>query len=299
MHLHNSCSGRFTISTDKRGVIAEFDNLITNDGLDRMANNNDYLVFCQVGSGSATPNVLDSALANRIAGTNVAQGSVISAQSSSPYYTSNTKTYRFNAGVATGNISEVGIGWSTVGDLFSRALILDGGGQPTTITILSDEILDVTYQLRFYPKVTDETGTLVTTGSAGASYSFIGRAANVTSSSNATGWQIGGNGVRMSDTVQPQVFDGPIGSITAAPSGNVVSITSTQFLPIGNYTAGSYSLLFRFTLGLNDANLAGGIRSIRCRLGIGTFQFQFTPAIIKTSDQVITLDFTSSWGRVV
>ena len=58
---------------------------------------------------------------------------------------------------------------------------------------------------------------------------------------------------------------------------------------------------FRLTLQLNDGNsaqLPGGIRSIFAKMGIGSFQFQFDPPLVKQDDQEITLDFTHSWGRV-
>lgn len=183
MHLHNICSGRFTISTDKRGVIAEFDNIITNGGLDRMAQNGDWMTWCQVGSGSSTPSALNTALDARIGAVNTLQATTSGSQAVEPYYTFRTRTYRFAPGLATGNISEVGVGWASAGGLFSRALILDGGGQPTTITVLADETLDVTYQFRFYPKTTDGTGTVTITGNSGATYTYIARAGNVASNS--------------------------------------------------------------------------------------------------------------------
>lgn len=53
-------------------------------------------------------------------------------------------------GAAAGNVSEISAGFSnnkyTKG--FTRALILDTSGNPTTITVLADEVLIVTYEIR-------------------------------------------------------------------------------------------------------------------------------------------------------
>ena len=156
MQHETQCAGWFKIEATRpdgtRRVLADwFPNLILNGGLDRMGANPDYLSWCQVGSGSTAPVAAQTALVNRIAGTSTQQNNVSGAQASAPYYGWYRRTYRFAQGVAAGNLSEVGVGWATSGSLFSRALILDGGGSPTTITVLSDEVLDVTYELRRYP----------------------------------------------------------------------------------------------------------------------------------------------------
>jgi len=56
--------------------------------------------------------------------------------------------YRFDPGEAAGNISELGLylGYSSNIALFSRALVRDSYGNPTTITVLSDEYLDVYWE---------------------------------------------------------------------------------------------------------------------------------------------------------
>ena len=110
MKLHNQVKGRYRLTViGSDGVIKNqtkwFDNLITDGGLEYMADNSDWIKFCQVGSGSATPNALDTGLTNWIAGSDTQQATSQGAQSSEPYYVWRRRTIRFADGVAAGNIS--------------------------------------------------------------------------------------------------------------------------------------------------------------------------------------------------
>ncbi len=254
MQNETQCAGWFKIEATRpdgtRRVLADwFPNLILNGGLDRMGENADYLNWCQVGSGSTAPVATQTALVNRIAGTDVRQANVNGAQASAPYYGWYRRTFRFARGVAAGNLSEVGVGWASTGSLFSRALILDGGGNPTTITVLSDEVLDVTYELRRYPGTVDLTGTVVLDG---VTHNWVSRAAGVTDSRY---WARAG--IMALDWAVS--FNGDIGPVTAQnPSGTGGSLSITPLA----YSSGSYTRAATVSAGLNDSNLSGGIRSI-------------------------------------
>ena len=55
----------------------------------------------------------------------------------------------FARGAAAGNISELTTGWGDgVNQAFARALVRDSSGNPATITVLSDEVLTVTWEIR-------------------------------------------------------------------------------------------------------------------------------------------------------
>ncbi|HIQ53190.1 MAG TPA: hypothetical protein EYH51_08015, partial [Pseudomonas pachastrellae] len=202
MRIHEDAEGWYKFEAvrpdgTKRVLADWFPNLITDAGLERMASNSDWLGYCQVGSGNNPPNVLDTALANRVGSSNTAQASASGAQAEEPYFCWQRRTVRFAEGVAAGNLSEVGMGWTSSGNLFSRALILDSEGNPTTITVAADEILDVTYEFRFYPRLTDVTGSVTLTGNIAGTYDYVMRAASVTSSSSSSGWYIAGTGIDM------------------------------------------------------------------------------------------------------
>lgn len=269
----------------KRLLADWFPNLITDPGLNSLGTNTDFLSNCLVGSGNTTPTVADTSLVAQVATTSNIQSSTSNAQSSSPYYGSITKTYRFVAGTATGNLAEVGIGGSI---LFSRALILDGGGSPTTITVLSNEVLDVTYQLRLYPNTSDVTGSITISA---VSYAFTKRAASVTDSGP---W---GLGALTGGGQQVVAYSGAIGAITTTPSGSGFGIGVT------NAAYGNNNLYRDFTafFDLNDANL-GGIESVVAVFGpsigrFGSIQMQFTPSLPKDNTKTLTLGFRHSWSR--
>ena len=291
MQHETQCAGWFKIEATRpdgtRRVLADwFPNLILNGGLDRMGANNDYLSWCQVGSGSTAPVAAQTALVNRIAGTNTVQANVSGAQASAPYYGWQRRTYRFAQGVAAGNLSEVGVGWGSTGSLFSRALILDGGGNPTTITVLSDEVLDVTYELRRYPGTVDLTGTVVLDG---VTHTWVSRTAGVTTAGH---WA--GIGAMALDGAQS--FNGDIGPVTAQwPSGASGALSATPLA----YSSGSHTRASTVSAGLNNSNLSGGIRSIliSSSTGAGSYQIQFDPAIPKDNTKVMSLTIQHTWAR--
>ena len=276
--------------------VPTFPNLITNGGLERMGDNSDWMSRTYVGSGSAVPNFNDSAMNNFVAVTTNNQASTNGVQSSGPYFAWTRITRRFSAGQAAGNLSEVGIGW--LDGLFSRALIVDAQGSPTTITVGAYQFLDVTYEFRFYPKTTDDTGTFTLTGNIGGTYDYIFRAANVTSNSTVRGWSVGLGGTRMGaipyNTLVKSVYSGAIGSITQIPSGSALDPGSFSAFAYESNSLAQKSIM---SLGLDAGNFETGIKSAFFKIGIGAFQAEFTPAILKTSDTLLSLEFSHSWGR--
>jgi hypothetical protein len=299
LNIENKIAGYYkleAVKLDKDGneisrrVAADwFPNLITNQGLNRMGTASDYLANCQVGSGNNTPVFTDTGLQTFIASTASNISLTNSRLSISPYYAFRTSTFRFNEGVAAGNLSEVGVGWSSAnGTLFSRALILDGGGSPTTVTILSDETLDVSYEFRFYPKLIDDIGTTVFTGNIGGSYDWILRAASAGSGS----WSLAGSRASMTTVISFIIYTGDIGDITTIPTGTSSTITGTANAYVDSSLERSYTL----DLSLTQGNI-GGIRSLSAVVGPAAFQLQFDPAIPKTSSDLLSFVIKQSWGR--
>jgi hypothetical protein len=296
---HVGCQGWFTVKKHNADgdVNGEwnFPNLITNQGLDRMAENKDYLDYCYVGSGQAIPAFTDTTLQNTVA-TNVNTGSPSYGNSGvSPYYWWMKKSFRFGEGVAAGNLSEVGIGWGG-GSLFSRTLILDELGNPATITVLSNEFLTVDYELRIYPKLTDDTGTVTFTGSKGGTYNWIFRSANVNStywgSERYPSFDHQYSGIGLNDYQS----DSDIGSVTSQPSG--LTNLRSNYSSVASYTPGTYSLTFTRSLSIDQANYSTGLRSFHFRRGIGQYQIQFDPAIPKENTDTLSFTYTIKWGRI-
>lgn len=282
-----------------RRVVADwFPNLITNQGLDRMGNNNDYLTWCQVGSGDNAPANGDTSLETFVAATSDTQSDLQATSGGTPYYVARTIVKRFGEGVAAGNLSEVGMAWgSGAGVLFSRALILDGLGSPTTITILSDEFLDVTYQLRIYPPEADVTGTI---SISGIDYDYTLRACLVESikgslSPEAAGWMAPTVLAGITSGNATLTYTGGIGPVTGEPSSAIVGTPSPS--SVSNSAYGS-SNLYRdcsTVWSLNNGN--GNIRSIRLNLNWATYQIEFDPVIPKTNIKILTLNWRQTWAR--
>lgn len=267
-------------------VLADwFPNLILDAGLNRIGSGG-IISYCQVGTGSTAPTNSDVALVNRIGSTASQTVTNTGAQASAPYYGYHRMTFRFAAGVATGNLSEVGVGWASSGSLFSRALILDGGGAPTTITVLADEVLDVTYELRTYPPLVDVTGSV---NISGVTYNYTLRASTVQSWATSNYAASG-----LANAASLSFFTGSIGAITAAPSGTSTTGGSCTW---DAYANNSLQRSFNSVSGLTTGNLAGGVKSIAVATPLGNYQLEFDVALPKDATRVLNLRLNVSWAR--
>lgn len=285
-----------------------FPNLITNVGLNKKGTAFASSAYCAVGTGNAAPNVLDTGLANEIARTTQFTSGSYGAETTPPYYGRVTYTFNFGLGNVVGNIAEIGLFDSSTpqsGDMWSRALITDELGNPTTITLLADEQLIVTYQCRCYPPNVDPAGnstdTLGQVDIGGVTYDIAWRAANVTGS----WWQ------------QPQVAAGitsfssayayetdVLGDITVNPSG-AQSTNGTGNGSSAPYVDNSYEREVTANFAINAGNFATGIGSVVFVLGsadinsraAGRIQVSFSPKIPKNADKIMSLTWVYSWSR--
>lgn len=289
-----SLSGRYKLKVFKSGVLQRetgwFDNLITNGGLDSITQQTAPFRYAQVGTGSATPAFTDTALASRIT---FADGGV--STSSESFDTTNRYlrlnwTYTFSGGSAAGNIAEVGIDHNTAGTtLFSRALVLDSFGNPTTITVLSDEDLVVVYQLQIKQPTVDFTGSI-----SGNTYTI--RASRVATSADP-GWVAGGTREQFVVVANSNIYTaytGTIGTITGFPSGTA-SNASGGAVVNSAYTPGSYQREGKITWSTAQANF--DIKSFAWAFGPTYWQMELGTAITKTSSQTFRLGVTLAWGR--
>jgi hypothetical protein len=289
--------------------LAEFPNLITNGGLDQLGNSaqgGGPWNTCAVGSGNTAPAITDTTLQSIVASTTTdfSDNGLGTAQSTPPYFGTGIKTWQFAVGAAAGNLSEVGVG-QTATALFSRALILDGGGSPTTITVLSNEALNVTYTLNQYPPTADVTGSITLNG---VSYAYTIRAANVT----ATAWGGGPGGFTGMALDAGSTFNGAIGAITGQP-GVVTGTPQTggfSSITTASYTVGTYTRQATVQADINSSNLGGGgIGAMLLTWGNGRgsggssadnrgqYQMGFTPKIPKDNTMVLTLTVQVGWTR--
>jgi hypothetical protein len=274
-----------------RRVLADwFPNLILDQGLDYLGESaGGHLAACQVGSGSTAPSNAQTALVSYVAGTNNVISDTGNAQGSAPYYGWQRRVYRFAQGAAAGNLSEVGVGRTgATGSLFSRALILDGGGTPTTITVLADEFLDVTYECRQYPPLEDVEDEITISG---VDYDYVVRAALVTSSvwsPVGEAFAFGGGGSLN------RTYSGPLGAVTGLPADSASGTASGTLL---TYSAGDYYRDAKLSWSIAVGNAVGGVGAVDIATTRGVFQIGFTPSIPKDSTKILELTFRISWAR--
>lgn len=287
-------AGHIEIYSDKRGKLAEFDNIFLDQGLNALGSNS-MPNHIWLGSGSAEPHPSNTQLVNFVARSNASSPRIpttYGVNGTAPYYTWLRIGVRFTPLGVNVNLSELGLGTNTV--LYTRALIKDANGIPTTLTILSDEILDISYTIRIYAPTTDATGQITLGGNIGGTYNWIARASRVTTSGagGPSGWYVQRSASYIGYVT---AYAGPIGDITQYPSGNLSHITHNS-VP---YVQNSFTAKSEVSANTTQGNLVGGIRSIALCLGWGEYQMQFDPAIPKTDLDTLSLSFAVTYARYV
>lgn len=284
-----------------------FKNLILNSGLNRLgsAGSNDVIHdTCRVGSGNTPPAPNDSALVSQLGSAGGVQLSATFGNDLDGGYYWIRNVWTFVEGSVVGNVAELGTGWeaSGVNTLFSRALVRDSGGDPTTIPVQSDEILRVTWERRVYWPTGDTSGVFENTGNIGGDYAWTIRAASVASWGFQLATQAGGFSILPgtgSTARDNRIFyGGALGTITGAPTGAVnIGFTAA---PLG-YVADSFETVGRFAFALAQGNNAAGIGAAVMAFGKDynrqMFQIGFTPALPKTADRALTFDVGMTWAR--
>jgi len=310
--LHTKVGGEYKFTTYKkvngelvksRDLTGWISNLITDGGLNRMADYDDWVKYCHVGSGNTVPAVGNTALVSKIASSDaISLHRASTVNGSVPYESYVIYPYLFGEGVAAGNISEVGVGWVADGSaLYSRALVVDTLGDPTTITVLSDEYLEVKYKLTHYPDYADTTGTVIFTGNIGGTYDFIMRIMTVQDDVNF--WSSGiiheiANPMRNIQTAYKWfLYYGDIGLISGTPTGQIGTYNAFTYT-WDAYVPGTFEAYGTITIPLANGNHASGLRSVTFPGGIKYRQLQFDPPIPKTSDDIVSIRLYQTWGRV-
>lgn len=302
MNIEMSVGARFNIikTCTLTGNTIEsgwFENLVLDVGLNRIGTG-DWFSSCHVGTSSVAPVVTNVALGNQIAVTsNTADYDTGGTAASSPFYTFRRRTFRFNAGTFSGqNLAEVAIGWGGT-NIFNHALIKDNLGDPTTITVLSTEVLDILTEVRIYQPETDVTGTIALrqpNNTLISNHTYIARRSQQMDSPASN------LGSSISQSSYWYLYSGTVGTIQQLPSGSLV----TQAGSSGNtttplvYSNNSYEMTFNCKISLNEGN-AGTNRTLMLATTLGRWQIEYTPVLPKNNTQVLTIPLKVSWGRYV
>jgi hypothetical protein len=273
----------------------QFKNLVLDQGLDYLyltvasGGLSTYEMFpaCFVGTGNATPAVTDTQLETELAvsSTYMSTSSTFVDHSTDPYWRY-VRVYRYAAGVATGNLTEVGVGRDS-DQLSSRALILDGGGSPTSITVLADEYLDVTYEWRNYIDPT-ELSLVATIG--GVPYDVTYKPFDIDTVPNIHLPIAGVSGIGQMRVRETDV----LGTVYTGPSGTDSSDLS---LTISSYTLGNYYADITGEWALDTGNFTTGIGSLTMTSSQARYQFSFDPKIPKDATKILSITVRVSWDR--
>lgn len=273
-------------------------NLVVNQGLDALAQQADVMTWFHVGTSSTPPTVLDTWLAGWLSSSNALQSNATGTTTSSPFYAWRRSTMRFPVGTATGNLSEVGVGWSsTSGTLFARSLIQDELGDPTTITVLANEFLDFSYEIRYIVPTTDWTAVQ---SIAGENYNITMRAANCTSTTHWATWVGKKFEINNADESYHRCYEGNIGAVSALPGGEVTpGVTSASQ---SAYVTGNYYRDFTVVGYPSDWNPPGGkIKSLVLSCKGTRWQAQFAKVsdgtgIAKSGANTLTANYRVHWA---
>lgn len=259
------------------------------------------------GSGNTPVSAFDINLASFISGSPDNAISVSSTRNTSvsPLYVKHTFVWRFPIGSVVGNVSEVGVAITgstpdSSTPLFSRALVVDSAGNPTSITILSDEQLQITYELYIYAPG-DSSGSfdqIIDGVTQPFTYTIRPAVINDTSDS---GW---------ADAAVTGIFSllpvaVPSFNVSMVSNGSIqlptqgISGTTGRFESAAWIASANESLFYRdarYSLASNAGNF--NVTAMQLACSAACFQMSVSPAIQKVSTKSYTIDIRYSVGRI-
>ncbi len=288
----------FKVTNSKTGEERDISNIIAKDHKNKILNSGLNAIAttsvcwgCKVGSGNTPVEFTQTDLEATVATTTTIQAETANRLATPPYYMWGRRTFRFAQGVAAGNLTEVGTYGSSSSSLFSRALIVDTEGNPTVLTILSDEWLDVTYELRIYQELTD---TVLTTELKGVNHTVTIRPSSITSSTATNASRFFDHFLEYNSGYYSVThYNGTIGTIESSPSGSSDYPTRS----FGPYNPDTYEKQVILSSSLNNCNFDGGIGASVIRTEKAYWQLGYSPKIPKDGFSILVLNVTVSWGR--
>lgn len=305
---------------DKNGNIKQVldwqKNLVLNNLLDFFGTESydNAMAYCVIGSGNSTPiptqTQLDGIITKNTSVTEISRTSDYNPERDGNFYKcSVTKKFTFES-IGAFNISELGLcrDYTSPSNykLATRALIKNIAGEPTTISLLADETLEVFYRLYQVWDIRDVSGVVEQTDGDGVitRYNYISRLAMAGISHTYNSAYFLGNTFSIAKSpytvLSPRISSNDIGTIVSSPS-SYIHQASNNWSPIyDNYITGSYKRSVKWELGLSEAN--DSIRSVTLGGSMGMWQFRYGKVsddspIVKNNTQKLTLVFEFSWGR--
>lgn len=268
-------------------------NIITNWGLNQLATQNagSFLTSCCLGTGTTPEDASQSRLVAFSYYTSSTITNVQTQGSLANLECSYLRVFRFSPNIA-GTFTEVGVGTQsspTNGFVGSRALIRDDEGNPSSISVLADEYLDVTYTFKIrIPNNAQQTSGNFNIGAT--SYSYVCKA------SECALWHASGGNFSSTYAWGCDGYSGTLSAnVDGYPTGNPVYF-SPAFSLIEPYVDYSYNVKMKATIGLTNGN-SYPIKSIWLNAGQTRWQFELNTPIVKNNTQILTLNFEFTWAR--
>lgn len=307
INLKARLQGEYNVKVKRGdGTVEEtgwFKNLILNQGLDQLGSNNQLVIaYAQVGSGTTAPTTTNTQLETYVESSGYKGSANSITNASSPDYEIElTWEFVFTQGSVVATIAEVGVGWdNTAGaNLFSRALILDGMGNPTTISVTAVDELIVFYRLRIFPPVSDVTGTV---NISGTDYDYTIRPAQVESWGAIFSFIISDYFSKITGSAAAYEPGVTLGAITSSLSGTTTPSPSATSSTDAGYTTGTYYRDGTYTWDPTAGNGTGGFQGIEFVWGAvyssWRFQMVFDNPIPKGNTDQFSIVLRFSWARV-
>lgn len=277
---------------------------------DQFNSANSLFTRFKVGSGSNTPALSNTDLQNTVATINSSASDIIVSNysydtPSDSFIFTLSKRMDFPLGGVIANISEVGVfstgaAGSNIGAnalLFSRALVVDGLGNPTTIPVTAEDQLAVTYTLTMIIPRTISGSFLLgaTTHNFESKVSFNNFAIpfnlciGVAFAQTADGVL-----VRQTDVAYPNA------TVGLPTSGFDFIGTSVTRPSVVNANTQARRMRMRVPLALG--NYAGGIACLAFKAATsgnnGYWLMKFSPFIPKNNQQIFDLEFATEFVRL-
>ena len=290
---------------DNMEHVSTFPNMILDSGLREIASNSSYMYYCNVGSSNTPVTAVQTSLGNRLhySYANGPGNGATGADNSDPEnrFIFRRRVVRFNPTGSAYNVSEIGFGWNTTGSLFNRALVLDTNGNPTTISVLENEYLDITYEVRLYPPTQIFSGTFTPTGKDTQTRTWTACAAGnggLVNYDSSAGWSLEGNFKFINSYSNLRVSNGPMGN----PFYDLNTGSGIQLGYSSNSTAGvldsvENKIYYTAYFGLDVANFINGIKSVHFGTGGPRIKMEFDIPFMKTNTDDISITIAYSWGR--
>lgn len=299
LNIHVCYAAEFKIiavnkKTGKERVAADwFQNTITDNGLNAIGQGRTYMSQCYLGTGSTTPTFADNQMDTLLTRANyIFSATTHGANPTTPYFGWSQYQYFFPVGTATGNLTEIGVGWQVAYPdpaylLFSRTLIKNSGGTPIAVTILEDEGVKVLYKVKQYAPVGDNNYVV---NISGVDYTFTTRAAATLS---ASAWQ---PRTHSGTAVIARVNNGSL----EHPEADWTIGTDADSLSFSPYVLDSFERTLNAVWESGTANaFSGGIKRTVCMSSYGAYQSAISPSIPKLSPLELGLSYKFTWSRHV